>query len=187
MRLSSRNILPLGLLLLVLSGPLWLPAAARFFSPQLGSENPGREGGRSFLLENLTIYQHEGDRLAMRASLSQAAAGNGREIIRFTDLAADLLSEAGGGKTALISSHGSYDQKARVLSLDGDVRVETGSFTGTTSQLDYFPDKRLVRSSATVHLAGKGISVTGAGFQRDMESGAMQLGSPGGRVICDIR
>lgn len=184
MRISSRNLLPLGLLVLALASPLWLTAAKRFFDPRVGETAPAGEGRRSFRLDDLVIYQHDGDTLSLRADLSSAFSADGSQTILFRDLKADLI-DGKGGRTALTGASGSYDQQAKVLSLDGDVRVETGTLTGTTVQLSYYPDQRLLRTAAEVHLAGRGISATGAGFAHDMKNGEMRLGG-GGRVICDI-
>ncbi len=186
--ISSRNLLWLVPLVLLLTFPLWKIPLGSFLAPRGGLEKsttvkPAK--GYNFSMTGIQILQSEQNQETARIHAALARSTNTPNVYVLEQVDADLIDD-NGGITQVLAETGSFDVDNKHLELSHNVvinnRVE--DYTMKTDLLYYNGNDRTVHCPGKSVLQGNGITVSGTSLHHDMNTGAYTVG---GRVYCTLQ
>ena len=181
--LPRRNTIWLIPLALILTYPLWHIPLGAFLAPRGGVDSDyGKEKkeGYNFRLQEPIIFEYkDGRKSAVIRAVSGYSTENPDEYA-LDAVDADVFNQS-GDLTHIVAKKGVFQSMDRLLTLIDDVVINKPDDNQQLySDLLYYDDqKQTVTCPGPTRLHGDGISVSGANFFYDVETGRSEMG---GRV-----
>ena len=183
MRLSPRNLLWLLPLLLLLSGPLWLPAASRFLEPRGGFDPrfaaPVKSSPiQNFSLDSVSITLTSKGVDEWQIDAGQAYTGEEDNSIELVEVNAMYIGRK-HPPTSIESNRGHYLVEARELVLMDKVRIRRPLEKQElhTELLHYFDASKLVISPGDVEIISPGFHLNAGSMKYNLTTNSYDFGS----------
>jgi LPS export ABC transporter protein LptC len=187
-----RNILWLLPLTAVLFWPLWGGSVSDFLSPGRGGETeaslvgPGRpqKEEQQFTMLKVLFTQLEKGELSWEIVTDKLFTGNDANVLEMERVNAQLY-EGGSRKFHIVSDHGEYNTRSKVIHLKDNVKVTSKEGSVIRSPfLTYDDVKQKIRTKSRVHIVAQDMDIRGTGLDYDMRTGAYDIG---GRVKVNVK
>lgn len=182
----KRNATWLLPLLLILSGPLWWPAAGQLLKPRGGFDRPVPPATvklKTFVMDQVVLTQNRGgrDELIIRAARVNSSVHD--DLLELEGIEATLLGRDGRA-TVLTGGEAFYHNGQQVITVIDNVRLRTPDGQEIkTEALRYLARFQKVKTAEDVWFSDPGIQVSGGNLFYDLADGNFRVG---GRVKVDF-